>query len=362
MTDVLNSAIKLQTLLEQYQSTLVVNYNEMLEKTLDSIITKIEKLPTDAGRARLNSMLAETVKLILDEYTGFTDWLQEDQRNIAELAYETSAKAYSSALETGIITFSKLPDAAVNRILDPNRYILGSTLKDYQTGLSNKHVKDFKRIIAQGVLEGENTETITRSLKETTGILSNNARTIANTVIGNAQQESYNEAANQFNEVISYAFSEGTLDSRTTPICQKYTGKSWRRKKGESLQDFIARIPDKPKRHYNCRSQLVYQTSEQHKTMNEIDKPSVVDSKEKTVKHRDGTTSTKYTDKKVKFVPADTTYDQWFSRQSAKFQKQVLGESRYKLMKEGRLTIKDVRDIRTNSYKTIEEIRVMIDS
>ena len=363
MTDILNQAIKLQTLLEQYDSKAVKGFNEMLEKTLDSIILKLQKEDLQViGRQRLEAMLAETMKLIEDQYTGFNSWLKEDQEAIAKLAYETSAKSYADALDTGIVAFSKLPNAASKRILDENRYILGNTLKSYETGLKEVQKKEFRRIIAQGVTEGTNTTQIAKNLTDRANALMNNAKTIANTVIGNAQQEAYTEAANQFEAVIDYAFSEGVLDSRTSPICQKYTGTSWKRKKGESFKEFLARIPNKPKRHYNCRSQLVFQTKDQHQAMSDIDKPAVVDSKKKTVKHRDGTTSSKYTDKKVKFVSADTKYDEFFEAQSVKFKKAVLGEKRYKLYKEGRLKISQVRDIRTNSYKTIEELEDLINS
>jgi hypothetical protein len=362
MADILNEAIKLQTLLEQYDSKTYTGFNAMLENTLDKTIGKLNRMGTNVGRQRLNIMLAETIKLIKEQYTGFNGWLKEDQRAVAELAYETSAATYSSALASGTVTFSKLPEAAVNRILDPNRFILGKTLKDMELKLESNQIAAFKQIIANGVSGGDTTGSITKELLHQGSILSRDAKTIANTAIKSASQEAYDETANQFESVITYAFSDGTLDKRTSPICQKYTGQSWRRKPDESMAEFSARIPDHPPRHPNCRSSLIYQTSEQHTLMNEIEKPAIVSADEKTVKHRDGTTSTKFTNKKVEFVKANTTYDKFFEAQSDTFKEGVLGEKRFALYKQGRLEIKDVRDVRTNTYKSIDEIKRLVNS
>ena len=361
--DILNEAIKLQTLLEQYDSKTVSGFNLTLTNTLDKTIANIARLGDKTiGRAKLNALLAETVLLIRDQYTDFNSWLLKDQKDVAKVAYQLSAAAYATYEIAGITSFTKLPEAAVKRILDPNRYILGSTMKDYESGLMDKQIRDFKQIIADGVATGDSTQSIANELLAKGDILRRNAKTITNTVIGNAQQEAYTEGARQFDSIIAYAFSEGILDGRTSPICQHYTGTSWRRKKGESLSDFIARIPDKPKRHFNCRSQLIYQTSEQHSEMKDESKPSVVDADERTVNHRDGSTSTAYRNKKVEFVQANTTYDEFFNAQSDKFKIGVLGQERFDLYKSGKLDVSQVRDVRSNSYKTIDEIEELIKS
>jgi len=363
VADILNEAIKLQTLLEQYDSITTTKFNLMLNSTLDRTIAKLTRMGTDnIGRARLNAMLAETVTLIQSQYTDFNSWLQADQKAVAEVAYNTSAATYAGALATGTATFSKLPESAVKRILDPNRFILGETLKDMEARLSNNQLSYFREIIAKGVLNGENTASISRRLLARGDLLRQYADTVTKTAIKSALQESYNETANQFDSVIDYAYSDGVLDKRTSNSCKLYTGKSWRRKKDESLSDFKARIPEKQPRHPNCRSSLIYQSLEQHEFMKNVDKPSVVSSDERIVKHRDGSTSKVYSNKKVKFVKADTTYSEFFDMQSDKFQIEVLGKNRFELFKQGRLSIKSIIDIRTKDYKSIERIKEMIKS
>jgi SPP1 gp7 family putative phage head morphogenesis protein len=74
-----------------------------------------------------------------------------------------------------------------------------------------------------------------------------------------------------------------------------------------------------------------------------------VDTKARTVKHRDGTTSTKYEKLRVQHPPARMNYQQWLtsmvkSRNPAdvSFAREVLGRTRFDLIKSGKLKIKSL--------------------
>jgi hypothetical protein len=62
----------------------------------------------------------------------------------------------------------------------------------------------------------------------------------------------------------------------------------------------------------------------------------------KTVHHKDGSTSTKFTVKEVGHVPAGTSYESWLRQQldeDPAFVRSVLGKTRFELFKSGKLSL-----------------------
>ena len=58
-------------------------------------------------------------------------------------------------------------------------------------------------------------------------------------------------------------------------------------------------------------------------------------------------------------VKSNVKFEQWFPTQSEKFQKTYLGEARYKLYKEERLSIKSFVDVKDGRRFTIKELNEM---
>lgn len=117
-----------------------------------------------------------------------------------------------------------------------------------------------------------------------------------------------------------------TLDSRTTKLCQAMD---------QVIQPFNASL--KPPAHYRCRSTLVPVIKKQYAIDTDFKRPAV---------GADG----------IQQVSAKTSYQDWLSKQPASFQKDVLGATRAKLFKDGKLTLDKFIDDEGNTL-TLDELK-----
>jgi len=198
---------------------------------------------------------------------------------------------------------------------------------------------DLTRIMGQvrsGVVNGKTTDDIVNALQGmhradySDGLLFTSSRDAA-AIVRTATNGMANSARMAFYEqnedVIDCIQYVATLDNRTCAICRALDGKQWQ--VGDSD------IPQMPL-HPNSRSVLMAVA----KGFGLL-----------------GQRPAKGEDGQVKQVPATTTYPEWFSRQDASFQKDVLGMSRYALYKKGDLPLEKFVDFGNNRPFTLEQLR-----
>lgn len=357
MKDILEETLKLQTLIELYRPKAVTEFQKSLLRTLESIDSKLLNFPSDFSRANLNALKREVAFMIKQDFEPFITNLLDDNLEVVNMAYGVYAGALSDS-------FVSIPKNAVESILNPNNHLLGQTLKEIQDGLSDKSSSFFRQTIASGLISGDSPASISKTLRDySDSTLRNHINSIVRTSMNSAMQNAYNVASRLSEEFIGYAFSNGVLDSRTSPICQEQTGRSVKRRDGESYSAFQSRAFSKliqTPRHINCRSKILFETADSFNDRSSGKRPAVTSSDKRTVNHRDGSTSSKYTNKQVEFYPQDMTYDEFFTQQSPAFQKSVLGDTKYKLYKQGNLEISQIRDITNNTYLTNDEIMKLL--
>lgn len=122
-----------------------------------------------------------------------------------------------------------------------------------------------------------------------------------------------------------------TLDGRTCLICGADDGKLFKKN---------AVRPSVP-RHPNCR--CTYIPIFDNESLAGVTRPTVKHDS-RTVHHRDGSTSTKFSvpEGGVDHVPATESYSQWISRQVQEdpaFVRQVLGKTRFDLLRKGEISL-----------------------
>lgn len=353
MKDIINEVVKFQTLTELYKSKAITEFQKALVRSMERISKELLDFPSEFSLSKLNGLKREITSLIKKQYEPFIDNLLDDNWDIVNMAYGVYAGSLADE-------FVSIPKTAVERILNPNNHLLGQTLKEITTSLTAKQTDYYKKTIADGMINGFNAETVSKQLREyNDGTLRNNINAIVRTSFQSAMQEAYNEAVKQNNTDISYAFSLGTLDSRTSPVCQEQTGKSVKRNKGENISSFISRAKSyliATPRHVNCRSKIIFESTETFNQRKDNERPAVIDADKKTVKHRDGTTSTKYTNKEVEFYSQDVTYDEFFKQQSDAFKIEVLGKAKFDLYSKGNLKVSSLRDLSSNTWLTNDKI------
>lgn len=156
-------------------------------------------------------------------------------------------------------------------------------------------------------------------------------RTIRNVVSNDAYEETFKALG------FDYVKDVATLDGRTSMQCKNRDGQI---QKADNIKQ-------RPPYHFNCRTVQIGCDKD-----GKIDgkRPFVADTRSVKNIPKDERTD------KIGQVDANTTYPKWFSKQSAEFQKEVLGKTKYELYKKGDFTLDKFVDPLGKPY-TIAELR-----
>lgn len=329
----LDEMLKSQLLLEKIKPKTVDIMAERLITARDNIITAIATSITPNEKTTLIAIKAVIDEQISIAYSSFYPSLLEDYGNLSMLGYDSTNDILNTfaALEgtTAAATYANLSDAAIARILSTNVPIFGATLKDWAFTQQYNTNTSLRKLITIAILDGDSTQKaqyIARAIgvveDKFAKVLRYEVNTIVRTAMQAALMRANDEVFNQHKGLIKSWRSVATLDSRTSLLCASLDGKRYSAEKYPRPDD----VPDRPPRHMNCRSILVPETRLSQAIDGE--RPYAIHDK-RTVNHRDGTTSTKFTVDKAGTVPGNTTFSQWFSKQDVSFQKDYLGASKY---------------------------------
>ncbi len=156
---------------------------------------------------------------------------------------------------------------------------------------------------------GEPTQVIARRLNGLHQLQRDQATALVRTMTNHIASTARAETLKENDDILKGWRWISTLDSRTSKICMSRD------------QKIYGWDDPRPPAHWNCRSSTIpVLKDEYHRDIPGSTRPSV---------GSDG----------IKPVKSDTTYSEWLARQSAAFQKDVLGPARYKLFSKGELTL-----------------------
>jgi SPP1 gp7 family putative phage head morphogenesis protein len=155
-----------------------------------------------------------------------------------------------------------------------------------------------------------------------------NAETVVRTAVQHVSNAARSETINGLKAVVKGVQWVSVLDSRTTLYCQGMDGK-------------VLPIDDgpRPPAHFNCRSTVV---------------PVVKSWKELGLDFQELPESTRASLNGQ--VPARITYEKWLKGQSAGFQDDVLGPSRGKMFRSGKIRVEQFTDDRGKTL-TLKQLR-----
>lgn len=223
----------------------------------------------------------------------------------------------------------------------------GRLLKEWASNLEADRINRISNTVRQGFLLGDTNDQIARKVRGHAnrgyqdGALQMsraNAASIAKTAVGHLASTARNEFVSTNDDIIKGKQWLSTLDTRTTHLCQvrdrlKYTLKN------KPMGHKIPYLQGPGKIHWCCRSTETYIL----KSADELG----VDVKELSPSARasmDGV------------VPGDTTYQEWFSRQSFDRQKQIVGEKRARLIRDGGMSPDEFYTDK-GEWLTLEQLR-----
>lgn len=317
--DVLDQTIRHQVYLQRYNAQVLSRMRALLSRVDREIVSELADVTPGEGASlerklanirALNDQLGEDLKAFqrgeagtLSEYEA--DYTLRTNERLTGFTFEAVSADYVRSA-----TYAKFYENVHLRWALPNQHV------DEFTRRRNRLVID---AIRRGAVTGDSVSQIMRTVRGTAragykdGLLDVSART-AETLV----RTSLNHIANAAREEV-YARNEhllkgvqwvSVLDRRTSPICRSLDGKM-----------FPVNSGPRPPAHPNCRSSTV----------------SVF---------------------KGVANPEHPTYAEWLAKQSAETQKEILGPSRYKLYKDGGLTVDRFVDYSGKQY-TLDQLRAL---
>ncbi|MFS1538544.1 MAG: phage minor head protein [Candidatus Phlomobacter fragariae] len=202
----------------------------------------------------------------------------------------------------------------------------GKLLSEWADSLEKDRLARINNTVRQGYLNGESAVEIGRKIRghanqryKDGGLQMSraNATSIAKTAINHLQAIARNQFAEVNKKLLEGKQWLSTLDNKTSDACivrdrLKYT------LDGKPTGHKVPYLQGPGKIHFNCRSTETLITKSWRELGIDID-----EMKEGTRASMDGQ------------VPADTTFFKWIQRQAVWRQKQVFGEVRYRLMRDG---------------------------
>lgn len=328
-----DTATRLSMLQERYKSGTMKIFIESLNDALETVTGKLVGMESHEEAKRLVTIKKLIENEINSLYGKLVEPIQDDMKGFAEIEYESMFNAINENTQLGY-AFAGLPKATMKEIIKLDEVIaMGDrayTIKELFDNAKSAQVNRYKQIIAGGLASNSGYGAITKRLKDANAKATTDMSAIVHTAISSARDKADQKAYKDFDDVITGWESVSVLDSRTSLQCASLDGRMYYKKKGyPNYTD----IPNRPPRHFRCRSRLVPRT----------------DIKTKTTRAENG-------DEKGQ-ISAKTKFEEWFGNQSEDFKLNYLGKSRYELYSTGRLKIKDFVDIKTGETFTLAQIR-----
>jgi len=209
-------------------------------------------------------------------------------------------------------------------------------MREMRTSLENgESTAQAATRIAGGTIKGVEVPGIMNTAK-------NNANTLARTAINKVTNEARIQSFEANADVVKAMKQISTLDNRTSQICIAYDGQVWENAPGNKpVPPSTLPFNGGPPRHFNCRSTLVPVL----KSWEELGIPAD-ELSASTRASMDGQ------------VPDDTTFDDFLKSKGTAFQDDILGPTKAKLWRAGKITLQQLVNFRGDPLTTEQLLKV----
>lgn len=317
---------------------------QMLEPLREARKTLTEQLATFAARddaiGDLSRLANERRKVLRRRVDEIVNIAQTDTRKAAREQFRKFARREGEIQEN--LLRREIPDSVQNRLaldlagpdLDRLEAIVDRPLGGERwTVRFDRNAAELRKALKQNlgtsVALGEGMDEAARRIRDNVkGIGLNRATLIARTEIQRVANETAVATYQANQDVIKELEWIGTLDGRTCPVCGTLDGETWPVDKPPS---------EPPPVHPACRCIMAPVTRSWRELG--IDRDELPRT---TRASMDGQ------------VPASQNYRDWFSRQSADFQRDVLGPARFELFRSGAIDFEDM--VKSNRVLNVDEL------
>ncbi|UIW10300.1 hypothetical protein [Flyfo siphovirus Tbat2_3] len=298
---------------------------------------------------RLEALLGNVREVNAQAVTAMTDSLSDELIKLAQHEAGYQMGLFDHAIPSFVTGLHPLvgisPDAVYAAAM--GRPFQGRLLSEWASNLESDRLTRISNTVRQGFLLGDTVEQIARKVRGHANkgyqdgalqVSRSNAASIAKTAVGHLTATARDEFSRANDDIIKGKQWLSTLDNRTTHICQirdrlKYT------LDGKPIGHKVPYLQGPGKAHFCCRSTETYIL----KSAEELG----IDIREMPAGTRasmDGQ------------VAGDTTYSEWLERQSYARQKQIIGETRARLMRDGGMKYDEFYTDK-GEWLTLEQLR-----
>lgn len=376
--DFFDAQIRRAIFLERYKGATSRRMQRLLRETEADLETQLRRnldsFNHERGRERSKRMVALLAFLKANRTETFQDFRRVLASELGELSVQEGQFQIKAAQQTipVQVDFVTPPPAKLRAILR-TREMLGANFSELVSTMAASDLDRMVRGLRAGVAQGDSTPAlIQRVLGDggTTSVTLDQAdavvRTITNAVANAARDEVW--AANA--DLIAGLRWTATLDGRTSAICRARDGRVFPVNKGP-----------RPPAHYRCRSVMVAVFDPE--ALVRTDRPFVRDTRTRKMRERDFRADARgkigparwkqlsrqernslirqernaWARENVGVEPEAPSYGPWLRRQPAAFQDEVLGPSRGRLFRQGKLEVSKFVDLSTGEEFTLDELR-----
>ncbi len=310
-------------------------------------------------QARMKNVMKEANGSIASTYADVDGYLSDQLLELADISGKGMKRIFKEVFNEEIETTS-LTRKTLEKLVD-NTMIQGAASKDWWAKQSADLQGRFANQIRMGMAAGETNDQLvnrligrytgkktpvtnvkgkTKMVNEYSGGVMAASRSQATALVRTAAQtvsNSVQEATFDENEdVLNGKQLLVTLDARTSPVCMARSGAAWDFK-GKPLASSSVKIdyPGPPPYHFNCRSILIPITKSWEELIKDAGgtpPPGLQELGHSTQASMDGQ------------VAGDINYEQWLKTKPEAFQKEVLGNAKHALWKDGKLSLSEMVD------------------
>lgn len=277
---------------------------------------------------RLESLLGDVRKVNEIATKSMLDGLLGELKDFSKHEAGYQLDLFSSLLPAEVLERFPLAGISFEQVYAAatSKPFQGRLLKDWASNLESDRLKRITSAVSLGYLQGETVETIIRRVRGTKAadykdgalqVSRANAASIIKTAVSHTAAAAREKFAKNNSDIIKAKQWSSTLDTKTSAQC-RIRDRLMYSLENKPLGHKIPYLQGPGKIHFNCRSGEKFVTKSWRELGFKKDELSGA-----TRATMDGQ------------IPAETSYGEWLQRQSAYRQTQVLGPTRYKLVKDG---------------------------
>lgn len=350
---ILSEAIRHMVALQRYDNGVVARIIALLNRSdqrlMAELAARLEGL--DAGSfsmQRLESLLTSIWSLNSEAYSQLGRALTEELKQFVPYEVSYQEQMLKTHLPVGVhvaaVSAEQVYAAALSRPFQ------GVLLQGVWSDLDAVKLKRVRQAIAQGFVEGKTTDQIIRELRGARakgyidGLIQKDRRDIeavVRTALAHTAGVAQDNVMEANADLIKAAMWSSTLDLRTSPMCRIRDRLLYTPDTHKPIGHKVPWLSGPGRLHWRCRSAQI-PVLKSYKELG-IDLPDI-EVNGRTRASMDGQ------------VPKETSYADWLKNQSLARQTDVLGETRARLMRDGKLGMDAMYDSK-GRFLTISELK-----